>query len=648
MIFERTKRKRLHSGARKAGKLLPTLTLMAIMIFSIPPPALAAPPLTNDWPKFQGNLKNTGVAYPGLNGIITPTELWSFTTDNVIGPGSPVIGDVDNDGWLDVLIGTANFAGTGGIYALDGRTGTQKWKYATGDYGTYATPPLGDIDGDGKLETVFPSYAGKIIALEDDGTEKWKLDKGSAGTKSVIADVNGDGALETVAGAAGKTWLLQADGTEIWSKNFIIGTEPTIADLDGDGNLEIIFAALGTHTIVALNVADGSTKWTTPPAGQDFQMSLSITNDLNGDGKLDVVAGCRDKKVYAYSGADGTKLWDYTTVGRVFGIAVADINGDGYDDVVATATKGDGIESYVYLLNGNTGSLLWKHNIVGKNGYTTERTPSIVDVNKDGVLDVVTGSTNEKLYALSGTDGCKIWTFMLGDPSASSPAIADINGDGVMDIVIAAGNIVYAITATAGVERSKTETTPSGDYTVDALTEADAEVDKKGTGTPTVNIAKYTSNPGGDPTFTAVGKYLDVSIDDESGVDELRVRFYYTDADIAGFEESSLKVYWWTGSAWVLCDPQTLHTDAVNGYSGYIEVGPILASGTTPTLSQLVGTPFGFGGETPTPTPTPTPRPVGGVLVPMNKLAILAPYLALIGLAGAVTVVTVTLRKRST
>jgi len=38
-----------------------------------------------------------------------------------------------------------------------------------------------------------------------------------------------------------------------------------------------------------------------------------------------------------------------------------------------------------------------------------------------------------------------------------------------------------------------------------------------------------------------------------------------------------------------------------------------------------------------TPTPTPTPRAVGGYAVPVNKLAILAPYLALIGLVGAVT-----------
>jgi hypothetical protein len=182
------------------------------------------------------------------------------------------------------------------------------------------------------------------------------------------------------------------------------------------------------------------------------------------------------------------------------------------------------------------------------------------------------------------------------------------------------------------------------DDKMDAKAEADAEVAVSG-GPTTVTALEYTSNPGGTPPFTAVGKYWDVSISTDVGVTSVTLRFYYTDADIAGFVESSLRAYWWTGSAWVLCNPQTLHTEAVDGYSGYIEVGPILASGTTPTLGQLMGTPFAFGGETPAPPlPKPPPYPVGGILTPVNKLVILAPYLALIGLA-AVAAVAVKKRK---
>jgi len=49
---------------------------------------------------------------------------------------------------------------------------------------------------------------------------------------------------------------------------------------------------------------------------------------------------------------------------------------------------------------------------------------------------------------------------------------------------------------------------------------------------------------------------------------------------------------------------------------------------------------------TPTPTPAPAPAPVGGVLISVNKLDLLTPYLALIGLVGAVTIAVAARRRR--
>ena len=444
----------------KMNNLTLNRKLLAIFVVSVflvstlltAAPVEAYPPSTNDWPMFQGNPRHTGVAYPGLNGISAAllTESWKYTTDNTIGPGSPSLADIDADGKLEVLIGTANFlppygAGTGGVYVLKS-DGSLKWKYQTGDMGTYDTPNIADVDGDGRMEIAFVSYAGKIVVLEDDGTAKWVVDKISAGTKSLLADVNGDGKIEVVAGAAGMIWCLDATGVELWNRPYIVGTAIGLADVDGDGGSELVFSALGKSKVVALN-ADGTDQWSSPAAGQDFQVSLSIVNDMNGDGKPDVVAGSRDKSAYAYSGADGSKLWSYLTVGRVFGIAGGDINGDGNDEVVATATKGDGVQSYVYLLDIN-GILLWSHNVIGANYYTTAPTPAIVDVNKDGVQDIVVASQNKKFYALNGVDGSELWAFTwaTGGRDASSPAIADLDGDGTMEIVFATGNTVYTIT----------------------------------------------------------------------------------------------------------------------------------------------------------------------------------------------------------
>lgn len=153
------------------------------------------------------------------------------------------------------------------------------------------------------------------------------------------------------------------------------------------------------------------------------------------------------------------------------------------------------------------------------------------------------------------------------------------------------------------------------------------------TGTPTVTVATYASNPSGTPTFSALGKYVDVQLDNAAGVTQILIKVYYTDAEVAasGITESTLKLYWWTGSAWQVCSDTGV--DTVNNY-----IWARITATSTPNLSQLVGSIFGGGGV--------KPAAVGGVLVPMNKIAILAPYLALLGLVGAVAVVAITLRRR--
>ena len=180
---------------------------------------------------------------------------------------------------------------------------------------------------------------------------------------------------------------------------------------------------------------------------------------------------------------------------------------------------------------------------------------------------------------------------------------------------------------------SKTEKTGSGDYTVDAKAEADTEVDKKGDGTPTVTVVKYTSNPGGALPLSALGKYIDVRIDSSVGVTEIVIKVYYTDDEVAaaGLDENTLMLFWWNGAEWVACSEQS--RDTVNNY-----IRASIRSDTKPSLNDLVGTPFGAGGRAPAPPPPKYSYPVGGILTPINKLVILTPYLALIGLVALVTV----------
>jgi len=154
-------------------------------------------------------------------------------------------------------------------------------------------------------------------------------------------------------------------------------------------------------------------------------------------------------------------------------------------------------------------------------------------------------------------------------------------------------------------DESHTETVTDG--TLDAKAEADTEVHVDGTAA--VTVAQYTANPEGNPPsgFSAAGDYIDVHVGDTSGVTQIEIRKYYTDAEITSLGESSLRLRYWNGTTWAECSDSGVNTAATNGYSGYVWAR-ITDNSTTPDLTYLKGGVFGTLGAPPTPTPTAAPN----------------------------------------
>jgi parallel beta-helix repeat protein len=130
------------------------------------------------------------------------------------------------------------------------------------------------------------------------------------------------------------------------------------------------------------------------------------------------------------------------------------------------------------------------------------------------------------------------------------------------------------------------------DGTLDNVDGADTEVIVDGSAT--VTTARYSGNPGSG--FSGdIGKYIDVHIDDPTGVDEIEIRVYYTDAEIAGLDEPTLRLHWWNGTSWVDCsDSGVTYPAGGHAYRGYMWAK--IRSDTTPNLTQLSGTAFGGQG----------------------------------------------------
>jgi outer membrane protein assembly factor BamB len=109
----------------------------------------------------------------------------------------PTLADVDNDGRLEVIVGTS----MGWVYVLDPKTGQalENWPVQLGD--VQGQVAVGDVDNDGWLEIIAADARGSVVALRLNGKEAWERHLGSAiGAGATLADVDGDGKLEIIIG----------------------------------------------------------------------------------------------------------------------------------------------------------------------------------------------------------------------------------------------------------------------------------------------------------------------------------------------------------------------------------------------------------------------------------------------------------------
>jgi|GEM_PF-690335 len=215
----------------------------------------------------------------------------------------------------------------------------------------------------------------------------------------------------------------------------VIYSSPCLGDIDEDGKLEVIVGSLD-NKIYALSGERGDSLWTYTTGGT--VSSSPCLGDIDCDGKLEVVVGSHDNSLYALNGEDGSFLWSYTTGNSVQSSpCLGDIDGDGELEVVFAS-----LDSLIYALNGEDGSLLWSYS----GGSTIVSSPAIGDVNGDGYLEVVFGSHDNNIYALSGKDGSIVWSYTTGAHVISSPCLADIDGDGRLEVLIGSDDFkIYAL-----------------------------------------------------------------------------------------------------------------------------------------------------------------------------------------------------------
>ncbi|MBC8249817.1 MAG: CapA family protein, partial [Anaerolineales bacterium] len=330
-------------------------------------PAFPSPPLRplalrESW-HFQTWGTVTDLAVADLNGddhaevLIASLDKHAYAADAAGQPlwEHPTQGSVyavhvaDLDGQPEVLIGSDDNC----LYALNA-AGRQRWQYCT-DSRITALASSTNLTG---TTILAASWDGYVHQVNPDGTLYRRYPVGEAGVEYPSAlDSSPDGTV-AIATNKGGLYLLSPTG-DLRSLPSLDGyvQQVLLADLDDDGQPELI-AGSSTGDIAirpplplptlrlgsGQALGEGEGGW--GGGGEGFHLpACSVTDlafgDLDSDGLQEVLVACGGPEpgVYALS-PDGTQRWRYEAVAGVWAVAIADLDGDTWSEVIIGGDDG--------------------------------------------------------------------------------------------------------------------------------------------------------------------------------------------------------------------------------------------------------------------------------------------------------------------
>ncbi len=417
------------------------------------------------------------LVYPGSAAGLATTPSWTAEGDRAFaefGYSVATAGDVNGDGYSDVIVGAEGYDDSGRVFVYSGSAAglATAASWTVGSDQAFAAfgnsvATAGDVNGDGYSDVIIGAsvydngawdegrafvYHGAAAGLAI--TPSWTAEGNQQGAwlgyqVATAGDVNGDGYADVIVGA-----FLYDHGETDEGQAFVYLGSPAglaaTASWTAEGNQA--FANLGS--------------------------SVATAGDVNGDGYADVIVGAihydngeeDEGGAFVYLGspaglaasASFTAESDQTSAELGYSVATAgDVNGDGYADVIVGAwgyDNGETDEGRALVYHGSPAGLAtaasWTAESDQEGGQLGYSLAPAGDVNGDGYADVIvaaaffdTGVADEgRAFVYHGSAAGLLttasWT-MDGDQESgwfgySVARAGDVNGDGFSDVIIGA------------------------------------------------------------------------------------------------------------------------------------------------------------------------------------------------------------------
>ena len=316
------------------------------------------------------------------------------------------VGDINNDGILEIVALTAYGNARGGINVFDA-SGNVLMATVTNYNPLICAPVLADLNNDSELEIIFCGR-GRASAGISAGIHAWNLQgeeiegfpfelPSTPAFTPTLADIDGDGFLEMFVSTTSALYcvshtgeeMYRVDGEEAYKYSY---QSPLVVDFEGEGNWSLVGACHGdnpNHYVREALTGEYREGWPKSVSSWTYSAPTAVKN---GD----------EYAIFMGVSGEGNVFYQYEKNGNIAPgfplnlnagiegfISVTDIDGDGEDEIITTFNLMEGEQGYIRAWEMD-GTEVTEGFPLRPQGLSYMNGANLGDIDGDGMLEIVT------------------------------------------------------------------------------------------------------------------------------------------------------------------------------------------------------------------------------------------------------------------